>query len=260
MKLVFLDEFGHDGFFVSRDHEKHYHSPVFGLSGFIMEKENLYGFLEEFENLLAFYHQRNSTRKKKGIKTEVKGSNAFPAISRNPRHKNFFNAKQRNNIIYKAKRVITALEKHGGQILFYGFEKYVPEEDHNATDTHIACVRALTKRIDKSCRGSSCEYLMSFDDHTNHRSKLKVIRSIVHRKNMSDIHIVDRPYSLQSDLHSCIQVSDWICTLLARCISYQLNPKEWPENKPYQENLWELIQSTATDYSEFKPRQATLVA
>jgi hypothetical protein len=32
--IAYLDEFGHDGPFISRNHEKHNTSPVFGLGGF----------------------------------------------------------------------------------------------------------------------------------------------------------------------------------------------------------------------------------
>ena len=42
--FAYLDEFGHIGPYVTRQHPRHNDSPVFGLAGFVMPSENLRGF------------------------------------------------------------------------------------------------------------------------------------------------------------------------------------------------------------------------
>lgn len=51
MRIVFLDEFGHIGPFISRSHPKHKTSPVFGLSGFIMPDHQVRAFSTWFFKL-----------------------------------------------------------------------------------------------------------------------------------------------------------------------------------------------------------------
>lgn len=41
MYFAYLDEFGHDGPFVSREHPRYRTSPVFGLAGFVMPADNV---------------------------------------------------------------------------------------------------------------------------------------------------------------------------------------------------------------------------
>lgn len=52
MHIVFLDEFGHIGPFVSRNHERYRTSPVFGMAGFMLDSSKV-------RELSTWYHQRS---------------------------------------------------------------------------------------------------------------------------------------------------------------------------------------------------------
>ena len=56
--FAYLDEFGHIGPYVARQHPRHNDSPVFGLAGFVMPSEHLHGFgtwfFQRKRDLLAF--------------------------------------------------------------------------------------------------------------------------------------------------------------------------------------------------------------
>ena len=62
--FAYLDEFGHIGPYVARQHPRHNDSPVFGLAGFVMPSEHLRGFGTWFFqrkcDLLAFEIERSS--------------------------------------------------------------------------------------------------------------------------------------------------------------------------------------------------------
>ena len=61
--FAYLDEFGHIGPYVARQHPRHNDSPVFGLAGFVMPSEHLRGFGTWFFqrkcDLLAFEIERS---------------------------------------------------------------------------------------------------------------------------------------------------------------------------------------------------------
>ena len=62
--FAYLDEFGHIGPYVARQHPRHNDSPVFGLAGFVMPSEHLHGFGTWFFqrkcDLRAFEIERSS--------------------------------------------------------------------------------------------------------------------------------------------------------------------------------------------------------
>ena len=51
--ITYLDEFGHIGPFVSRDHPSHKTSPVFGLGGFVLPSDRIG--TERLPSTLDFY-------------------------------------------------------------------------------------------------------------------------------------------------------------------------------------------------------------
>lgn len=256
MRFFFLDEFGHDGYYAHKNHKQHGHSPIFGIAGFSMDVDNIYGFIDEFENLLFYYHgQKNSSRIKKGIFQEVKGNEAFPKVSISKNNEYFLNSKNRRNIIFKAERLIKSINKHGGSLLYFGFEKYGSIESHDSSHMHISCIRSLVRKIDISSRSKNMKYQLCFDEHTNHFKKIRIIKDIIKKDSEGSTHIIDRPYSLKSELHSCIQAADWICTILSKCLVYEIESAEWPENKLYYDKLWESVSNNSENFSEFKARQ-----
>jgi hypothetical protein len=104
MHLVFLDEFGHIGPFVSRDHQNYNTSPVF--AGFFLHERQV----REFATW--FYKLKNDF-----FKSEIESSTKHAATWEKKGHEIFT-----GGYVYRNKRLgyslINTVKKFGGKIIF----------------------------------------------------------------------------------------------------------------------------------------------
>ena len=85
------------------------------------------------------------------------------------------------------------------------------------------------------------------------------IEMVESSRNPCKIKIANVPYDLDSNLHSCVQIADWICTLLGKTFAYEVRPREWGPQKEYYEYFNEEIKKITGQASVFQKSQGTLV-
>lgn len=113
--IAYLDEFGHDGPFISRNHSQYSTSPVFGLAGFILPADQARYFSTGFYKLKCRLFESEIQNSKQPVaRWEKKGSDFFrPAkIQKVQEIRNSFN--RLVNAVYR---------RHHGYLFYVGTEK-----------------------------------------------------------------------------------------------------------------------------------------
>ena len=253
MRFIYFDEFGHDGFYKERYDKSFGQSPVFGYSGFSIDADNVAQCMQEFRRIASYYHLKEINRN-----MEIKGSDAFPLMNRNPKSPRFVKSKHRTSIINKAKRILEVLEENGGKIVYYGMEKYSSYENHKPKQLHLSCARELLRRINSHALRTEKKYLLVFDEHSLHGDRVNMSSTVFKDELRKNVYILDHPYALSSKFHRCIQLADWVSAIFGRIFQYQAEPEVWEENAEYYNKLLPIIDKMSTDYSHFKARQHSL--
>jgi len=121
--FAYLDEFGHIGPYISRDHADYNDSPVFGLAGIVLPASEVREFSTWFYQrkcqFLAFEIARS---KKHPTEWEKKGSSLFTTtnINRYP------------ELIRFASRFLNRIEKCGGRLIYVGIRKTANPVEHDS--------------------------------------------------------------------------------------------------------------------------------
>lgn len=259
MQCVFLDEFGHDGFYEPRS-TRYGHSPVFGLGGIIVPGVNVPRLVRGFKDIKK-YNLRggvgNSVRRSAGKElrrdsdVEVKGNEVFNGDA-------FLPKKSRDDRLYTAKiayRLLSLITEVDGRIVYAGIEKTSPQHEHRARVLHNSCARRSIELVNRALRKCEGErFMVVFDEHSSHADKTTHIATTILRGNSNKVRLIEPPYQGDSKLYNSIQAADWVCALLGRIFSYMAEPKLWPRHRAYYERFFPIIEKITFDGSrmEFK--------
>ena len=225
MHFAYLDEFGHIGPYVSRDHARFNTSPVFGLAGMILPASEVRDFSTWFYKrkceLLAFEIGRSG---KHPAEWEKKGSSLFTTanIERYPELHRF------------TARFLNKIDRCGGKIIYVGIRKSTDTASHHSQSLYRAVLRESIKRLDQYCAGD-CEeesrVLIFMDEHEERDSLLtEASRSMFSRENPRR-HLIEPPVQVESHRYQTLQAADWICGLVGRFGAYWCDREGFPELK-----------------------------
>lgn len=227
MQCVFLDEFGHEGFYEAGSSNYH-HSPVFGLGGIIIPDDNVPRLVGGFKNLKKF-NFNSADREKKG-KDVFTGKALSASVSLERR-------KRTSKIGYRLLNLISEL---GGGVVYSGLEKHLPQEKHDSVVLHKTCARRCVKLINDAFQGDDGRFIVIFDEHSNHKDKVQHLVSNI--ADQSDrIALIETPFQGDSELYNSIQAADWVCSLLGRVFAYMASPDTQQVNLPYYERFSPVI-------------------
>ena len=193
MRIYYLDEFGHIGPFISRDHEKYNTSPVFGLSGFWLPIEQVKIFSEWFfEYKNNIYERDIEASDKQKFEWEKKGCEIFTS-----------------GRVYKTKRIgytlISQIRKQGGKLFHNGMEKYQDPEHSNPTGLYCNVIMHTIRALEKIARDNDEQYMIVLDEHHNRDELLRVaIRTMNERPNKPH-YLIEPPFQVESHLYQTIQ-------------------------------------------------------
>jgi hypothetical protein len=221
--FAYLDEFGHIGPYVSRDHVRFNTSPVFGLAGLILPASEVREFSTWFYQrkcqLLSFEIARST---KHPAEWEKKGSSLFTTtnIQRYPELTRFAN------------RFLNRIERCGGKIIYVGVRKTADVEDHDSQALYRAVLRETIKRLDQYCDADCVEQsrMMIFMDEHSEREALvtEASRSMFNRDSPRR-HLIEPPVQVESHRYQTLQAADWICGLVGRLGAYWVDPTAFGE-------------------------------
>lgn len=224
MYIVYLDEFGHIGPYISKTDPRHNNHPVFGLAGFAIPAHNARKLSSYFFNMKKnFFAKKIMDSGKKCYEFEEKSSNFL--------RNNQFNGsskikKEKTNIINRLLRKISALD---GFIIYVGIEKYLSPDEFRAKGLYKQVVKELIKRIDEEMNEKSKSFLLVMDQQSDLAKKSPVNdmrREIVRQASMTmfgedkKLNLVEPPIQVESHLYPNVQIADWICGLIGKISFY----------------------------------------
>ena len=222
MLIAYLDEFGHIGPYVSREHPKHKTHPAFGYAGFVLPVDSVrsFGGFFEFskEKLLHYEIQRANAHPRRW---EKKGS----ALLTTRNHTSYG-----SEIVPTLRRLHTRLRAEGGHPVYFGQVKPVGEpatisETYVDRSTHmlINAVRYLASYADRHD-----ERIMIFMDAVDAAPRLEAVQRIggfIYKASEPQLkRVVEVPMQLESKHYGNVQFADWIAAIVSRASDYHLVP------------------------------------
>lgn len=222
--IAYLDEFGHDGPFVSKTDHRYKTSPVFGLGGFLIPAEEARYFSTSFFKLKSrMFEQEISHSSKKASQWEKKGSDLFKPskIGRHREIRNSFN------------RLINELyNKRNGYTFFVGTEKRKDPSYHNSTRLYKSTLRESIKRLDEFCIKRDAKFILCLDYHSNRAEMVK--SSAFEMFGAERKSLIEPLFHAESDLYQTLQFADWIAAVIGKIYAYNTCPNEFSENEPFK--------------------------
>jgi hypothetical protein len=219
--LVYLDEFGHDGPFVSRSDAKYKTSPVFGFAGIILPyfatREFATWFYQLKNQVLAWELQRSG---KHPAQWEKKGASLY--TTRNIQ--SYPQVRQATN------RIFNRIKRTNGEVFFSGIEKYHPPDQHDSKSFYRVALTKAIRRLDKKFSNTNDQFLLMLDQHQERAALLQAASQTMFGGD-GVRSLLEPPFQLESHLYQTLQCADWICGLVGR---------------------WQCYHSNSTDYSDFE--------
>jgi hypothetical protein len=221
--IAYLDEFGHIGPFVSRDHPKHNTSPVFGLGGFVLPSSNVRAFATWFYqlkcNLLRFEIDRDGIP---AYQWEKKGAALYTTT----------NVLKYRELRQATFRLMNRIERDGGMVFYVGLQKTHRPELNNSKRLYRAVLRESIKRIDQFCTVRHAHFQIILDElksQEDFRAQIVAEASIQMFGEARAITMIEPPIQAESHLFQTLQCADWLCGLIGRVGCHLVMPEAYPD-------------------------------
>jgi hypothetical protein len=226
--IAYLDEFGHIGPYVSRDHAQYRTSPVFGLAGMILPAENVRSFATWFFQrkceLLGFEIARAGEHP---ARWEKKGSSLYTV-------KNILKYPELRKFTH---RFLNKIQKIGGYTFFAGTQKFWPPDELNASALYRLCLRETLKRLNDFCEQVAqppARMLIIIDEHPYRQSLLQHAAASMFGRENPRRNIIEPPLQAESHMYQTLQAADWIAGLVGRIACIWACPAEYEDFIPFR--------------------------
>jgi hypothetical protein len=220
--FAYLDEFGHIGPYLGRMDPRHKTSPIFGLGGLVLPYAEVRGFATWFFklkcNLLDFEIQRSGVA---AYQWEKKGSALFTS-------KNVLRYPELRRATF---RIMNRVQRVGGTILYVGVEKRRDVERHDSKRLYATVLRETIKRLDQFCSGRRSSFFLILDEQREVGFRTEIVAEASRQMFGQNprIGLIEPPIQAESHLFQTLQCADWLCGLIGRIVSYQVEPVAFPD-------------------------------
>ncbi|OSM06751.1 DUF3800 domain-containing protein [Magnetofaba australis] len=222
--IAYLDEFGHDGQFVSRSHLKYNTSPVFGFGGIVLpwNAARPFGswFYQRKNELLDWEIKRSGEHPGRW---EKKGASLYTS-------QNIHNYPELRRFTF---RLLNKIHEMDGYVFYSGVEKYMRPEEHKTLQIYIGNFKKSLKLIDSHLSKTHDKLILVMDQH---QQRTEMVRESAQAMFGSDEvrTLIELPFQVESHLYQTLQCADWICALIGRWAAYSYDPYvyqdfEWAE-------------------------------
>ncbi len=220
--LVYLDEFGHIGPYLSADDPKHKTHPIFGLGGVVLP----YYVVRDFSTY--FFQLKNRLLKfeqtKSGIhpaKWEKKGASLYTA----------HNVEKYKELQRATNRLLNKIKSIGGYCISVGIEKERIVEGHNSKRLYHSVLKEIIKRIDQECEQSNDQFMLILDQQEENvlRGEIVETASIEMFGANGRSRLIEPPVQVESHLYQTVQCADWLCGIWGRLSHYDCEPDVKPQ-------------------------------
>lgn len=236
MHLVYLDEFGHIGPFISRSDPHHNTSPVFGVAGFFMPEREVRDFSSWFYQLKKSAFEQDIAASGKHASTWEKKGNALFTSGR----------------VYKTKRLgyalINEIVRRKGRVFFHGVEKYESAGLSNPTGLYYIALKHAIIALEKVFANKAQNYAIVLDEH---QSRIVLLESAI-RTMFAHNHVerakrlIEPPYQVESHLYQTIQAADWIASIIGPLWAYRALPGQFADRAWADKYFASRIETAAT--------------
>lgn len=241
--IVYLDEFGHVGPYVSADDKKHNTHPVFGLGGFVLPINEVRSFSSFFFNLkIRMFGSYDIPKAREDARLagkafqlstwEKKGSQLYSVVNIQ---------RYKNVLVRSTRRIVNYISRVGGFLLYVGEAKRRDVEKHNPQGTYSSSLREVIKRLDDEFKGLDANFLIFMDDSEGRSDIVK--RSIYEMHQNDKYQLIEAPMQVDSKLYQTIQCADWLCSIYGKIGFYDISPDEKPQYEPFKKYFGDLIQA-----------------
>ncbi|WP_406871247.1 DUF3800 domain-containing protein (plasmid) [Thioclava sp. 'Guangxiensis'] len=245
MIFAYLDEFGHNGPYVSRNDKRYNTSPVFGLAGFLMPEARVRSFGTCFLQLKQNYLAQDPTRQEKPFhEWEKKGTNFFTAksITKYPAIRECMF------------RLIKEINARDGKIIYQGREKIRGDGSGlNPNGLYTTIFSDMIRAIDEYCETIGENFVIVLDQNSV-RNELLVTASKTMYGARPTRRMICPPFEVESHLNQQVQAADWIATIKGRIWNSRLDQTAFNDMALYDTYFSERIAQISTN-SEVKKRR-----
>ena len=222
--LAYLDEFGHVGPYINRQHPRHNDSPVFGFAGLVLPVDEVRGFGTWFFQrkceLLQFDLERSGEHP---AHWEKKGSSLYTAV----------NVERYAQLRMFTNRMFNKIETLGGFVLYVGVKKPAPPAGPHPNRLYTRVLLEAVKRIDQFCEedcNRSANFLLALDEHDQRAALITEVSRSMYAGPERRRHLIEPLFNLESHRYQTIQAADWIAGLVGRLGAIWADPDAYPEN------------------------------
>lgn len=237
MHVVFLDEFGHIGPFISRSHPNFKTSPVFGMAGFMIDSEHV-------RELSTWFHKLKCDV----FAAEIEESGSHPAHWEKKGNQIFTHSK-----VYRYKRLgfalINNIKANGGKIIYQGIEKHASPEKSSGPGMYKSILSRTIRSIEKRFAPEKETYAIILDQH-NDRAKLLVGAQQTMYSKIDGAHwLMEPPYQVESHMYPSVQMADWISSIVGSMWNYKTRPEQFPDEEWAEKYFEDRLNSAVTHSS-----------
>ncbi|MCG7625947.1 DUF3800 domain-containing protein [Epibacterium sp. Ofav1-8] len=226
--MVYLDEFGHIGPFVSKNDPKFKESPVFGLAGYIIP-------LEEVRSFGTWFYQQ----KCRLLKFEIDRAEQHPAVweKKGASLYTVTNVTKYQQLRATTNRILNKIQKVGGKTFYVGVRKTHTPETASSNALYHAILREAIKRLNDFCEydaPDNSRFLMALDEHDQHDQLLTTASMQMYGGETPMRHLIEPPFQIQSHRYQTMQTADWLAGLVGRLGAIWAEPDQYPENEVFR--------------------------
>ncbi len=227
--IVYLDEFGHVGPYISVNHKSYKTHPAFGLGGFVLPIEKARAFSSFFFQLKQQLFEKydipearkraKENEKKFQLSTwEKKGSQQYSVTNL----KNY-----KPYLIRSTSRIINRITKEGGFLFYVGQAKFKDIEKHNDQKIYTCVLSEIIKRLDDEFKNQDAQFLILMDDS---ESRASIVKNAIYEMHQNEKYqLIEAPMQVDSKLYQTIQCADWLCSIYGKISFYDIEPESKPD-------------------------------
>lgn len=258
--IVYLDEFGHIGPYISHDHPTYKTHPAFGLGGFVLPANRVRAFSSFFFNLKKrlFDNYDIPEARKKAVANgerfilstwEKKGSKQYTVNNLE---------KYSKEIIRSTNRIINRITQDDGFLFYVGEAKRSGGDSSiNPVGIYTSCLSEVIKRLDNEFKGIDAQFLIFMDDHESRASIVK--KAIYEMHQHEKYQLIEAPVQVDSKLYQTIQCADWLCSIYGKLTFFEIEPDSKPQYEIFKRYFGDRIDA-AQKHSNVRnnlPRKAS---
>lgn len=257
--VAYLDEFGHVGQYVSRNHPQYKTSPVFGLGGMLLPAQEVREFAIYFyklkSQLLAWDLKNKNPENLPAYQWEKKGSQLYTTK----------NVKEYKQLRQSTFRLLNHIKKIGGHVFYTGEHKTTDPDAHDSTETFKRQLLQSVRKIDRFCAKENSTFILVLDEQKagnewRERNVEACTLAMFEDASEKCRAMIEPPLQGESYLFQTLQCADWMCGLIGRLTALEVAPAEFHDWQPFEKYFSARIADVALPCSGLEHQKTADIA